>query len=109
MHNGDALYWIADLLPVFGGPRSATSELHPYAKAFIDEFGDNKAVLGAIAAKIGTYGWMGSIIPKLESDRAIFSQLLDHPRPEVREWAKIHLDDVNNRIQFEQNREAEGY
>ena len=107
--NKDHIYWIAELLPVFGGPRTPESQLHPYAQTFIDEFGDKKEVLGAIAAKIGTYGWVGSIIPKLESDKAIFSHLINHKRPQVREWAQAHLDDVNRRIQFEKDREEEGY
>lgn len=108
-HRGKDIFWIAELLPVFGGSRNSSSELHPYAKAFIDEFGDDKFILSAISAKIGTYGWVGSIIPKLVSDKAIFMQLIDHSRPEVREWAQLHLEDVDKRIQFEIDREAEGY
>jgi hypothetical protein len=107
-HQDQGLDWIAELLPVFRESRSPTAELHPYAKAFIDEFGEHPEVRLAIGAKMGSFGWMGSLIPKLQSDKAIWTQLLEHPKEEVWAWAQANLQHVNERMEEEQDREAEG-
>ena len=106
-NKGSELYWIAELLPLFDKQRNKESKWHGYAKKFIDEFGNDKNVLSAIGAKLGTYSWTGSVVPKLESDKALFVELLDHPFPSVREWAQLHIEDLDKRIKWESNRDEE--
>lgn len=107
-HRGIELYWIAELLPMFNSDRDTRSAWHPYAMAFIDEFGDDKNVLNAISAKLGSYSWVGSVVPKLESDASLFEQLLNHKIESVRKWAHANLEDVQNRIRWERNRDEDG-
>lgn len=107
-HRANELYWIAELLPLFDGERNADNKLHPYLIQFLDEFGEDKRVLDAISSKIGTYSWVGSIVPKLLSDKALFQHLLSHNLALVREWAQAHLDDLDKRIKWETDRDEEG-
>lgn len=102
------LYWIAELLPIFDTVRSEQSNWHPYALKFIDEFGEDEHFLSAISAKLGTYSWVGSVVPKLKSDKALFEKLLDHRNEKVRNWARIHIEDADKRIKWESNRDEEG-
>jgi hypothetical protein len=108
LHKGRELYWVAEVLPLFSKERGPDNKWHPYAMKFLDEFGQDKHVLDAIAAKLGTYSWTGSVVPKLESDKALYEQLLNHPEPVVREWATAQLADVVHRIKAERNREEDG-
>jgi hypothetical protein len=55
---------LANMLPVFNEHPLKADDWHPYAKIFIDNLGDKRAVLSAISAKLRTYSWSGSVVPK---------------------------------------------
>ena len=107
-NRGRELLWIAELLPLFAKERTSESNWHPYAMKFINEFGADTQILGAISAKLGSYSWVDSVVPKLRSDMALFKEILDHPQQTVREWAQLQLDDVEKRIKWETNRDEDG-
>ncbi len=83
------------------------STWHPFIKAFIDEFGDDKSFLDGIGSKIGTYSSIGSIVPKLKNDRILFETLLNHKLQRVRTWSESHIADLDRQIKREENREQE--
>ncbi len=103
------LHWISNMLPVFNDQPVIADDWHPYARAFIDSFGGISSVLSGISARLGTYSWSGSIVPKLESEYKLYQKLLDHPIPIVKEWATAHYKDLANRIKAEGNRDKDGY
>lgn len=107
-HRGNELYWISELLPLFNEERSSDNEWHPYAMKFLNEFGDDRDFLSAISANLGTFGWTGTIVPKLKSDRVLFEKLLDHKIKLVREWAQLNIDDLDKRIKWESDRDEDG-
>jgi hypothetical protein len=106
-NRGEKISWIAELLPIYHKNPDGNIVWHPYAKAFIDEFGENDEVLDHISAKIGTYSWVGSVVYKLEEDRRLFELLLDHPSDNVRNWANVHIADLDKRIKWERNRDED--
>ncbi len=106
-NQGEKISWIAELLPVYSKGADGKIDWHPYAKAFINEFSENNEVLGHISAKIGTYSWVGSVVPKLEDDRKLFQLLLEHASENVRHWAQVHIKDLGKRIKWERNRDED--
>ena len=106
-NSGEKISWIAELLSIYQKDLEGKLNWHPYAKAFIDEFSENNEVLEHLSAKIGTYSWVGSVVPKLEDDRKLFELLKDHPSDNVRNWALIHIADLDKRIKWEKNRDED--
>ncbi len=101
------LYWIAEWLPVFANDKNANSKWHPYALAFLSEFGTQKEVLSGISAKIGSYSWVGSVIGRYETVKEMFVELLNHPLSEVKRWASENLKITESRLDWERNHESE--
>jgi len=106
-NRGKDIYWVSELLPIYDITQSGSNSWHVYAKSFIDEFGDIDEVLSGISAKMGTYSWMGSVVPKLQRDRELFESLLNHSKENVRKWARMHINDLEKRIKWENNRDED--
>lgn len=100
------IQWIAVLLPAYD--LKETNKWHPYARKFIDEFGENTDILNCIEAKMNTFSWTGSPIGKYEDDKQLFNSLLDHPIETVRRWAKYNYTKLESRLEREINREKDG-
>ena len=64
--------------------------------------------MSAVGANINTFSWIGSLADKLESDKALFEKLLEHPLTNVRLWAKRNIDDLEQRIRWERNKDEDG-
>ena len=101
------LHWIVELLPMFAF-REGHVEWHPYAKQFIDEFGDFTNLLDSISAKLGSYFWIGSIVPRLKDEKMLYELSLEHKNPNVLEWAKRNIEILERRIRAENNRDEDG-
>ena len=97
-----ALTRLAELVPIF----EENATWHPIAFRLINEFGDIQDVLNNLDANMGTFSWVGSIVPLLESQKEIFVQIQSHPVGNVSQWANLHLEYINKRIKDEKNRAA---
>jgi hypothetical protein len=75
---------------------------HPFAKAIIDEFGDNERLLSQLSSNMGTYGTVGSSVPYFLNQKKLIEELLTHPIERVREWAIGMLDYTEKTIKIEQ-------
>jgi len=106
--TGREIYWIAELLPLYNPDHSSQSRWHPYALRFINEFGSDRHVLNCISAKLGTYSWVGSVVPMLEGHKALYEELADHPNQVVKQWAQAELREVERRIKWERDRDEDG-
>ena len=87
----------AEVLPILANYRQDDQErsLHPVMARLIDEFGEREDVREAIAANLHTFGWRGSLTTYFELFRQPMDPLTNHPKPQVRSWAKSllrHLD-----------------
>ena len=104
--------FLAVTIPVLTDQRVDAPEgtLHPVIARLLGKFGDRKDVLQAVESNIHTFGWSGSRTTYYAPFKEPLGKLLQHPRPEVRRWAKImlrQLDDVvANSHKEDEEREA---
>jgi hypothetical protein len=106
--NSEKAWWIAEMVPLYNGHPGSSDQWHPYAKQLIDLLGDNDRFLSELGARMGSYSWTGSVVPKLESDLKLYQSLLDHPVERVRNWANAHINELTGRITWEKNRDEDG-
>lgn len=100
---------LAELAPIYDGNNDNYSIWHPIAKRILDNFGDIEEVLSNLSANMGTYSWVGSVVPLIEAQKELFESLINHGIPQVAEWAKRNLEYSNARIKDEKNRDDEMY
>ena len=79
----------------------------PLARAIIDRYGQQRPVLSALTANLGSYSWSGSLVPYYERQVHPLEQLRVHPIPEVRHWAGEQLRYVRQQIGWESTRDDE--
>jgi len=100
---------LAELVPIYDGNNNVYSTWHPIAKKLIDNYGDIEEVLSNLRANMGTYSWVGSVVPLIEAQKELFESLTDHDIPQVIEWAKNNIEYTVIRIKDEKNRDEEMY
>ncbi|MEZ5586355.1 MAG: hypothetical protein R3E46_04725 [Sedimenticolaceae bacterium] len=71
------------------------------ARFLIDEYGDSEEVLSALSANMGTFGWVGSVVPHYQAEVMALEPLLKHKRPAVHIWAERRIRYLNERINQE--------
>ncbi|MBI4284864.1 MAG: hypothetical protein HY670_03055 [Chloroflexi bacterium] len=79
------------------------------ARAIIDRYGEQRAVLSAIASYLGPPSMWGSLVPYYERLVYTLEQLRHHPIPEVRCWAIELLRYVQEEIECESIRDNNEY
>ena len=93
---------LASMVPIFEG-----EGFHPITLRLINEYGNQQDVLSSLSSNMGSFSWVGSIIPLLESKRKLFNSLINHSIPEVVDWAKSNIYYVDKGIEREIQREDE--
>jgi len=73
----------------------------------IANYGDNKSFLSELSANYHSRSWSGSLIPYLESDKAIILPLMQHENKKVCNWATEFCDMIDRQIKAESERDAE--
>jgi peptidoglycan/xylan/chitin deacetylase (PgdA/CDA1 family) len=79
----------------------------PLARSIIDRYGQQRAVLSAITANLGSFSWSGSLVPYFERQIQPLEQLRIHHIPEVRRWAGEQLRYLRQQIGWENARDNE--
>lgn len=100
-YPGKAPLRVAQMIPVF-------KDGHTFSDWFmwmLDEFGDQKDVLDSLHANMGTFTWGGSIIPLLRKKMECLNGIKNHKRVEVREWVEMCLQEIEEDMRRELNRE----
>lgn len=87
-----------------GGP---TRSLHPVIRRLIDEFGHSRSVLEAISRNMGSFSWAGSASSVFRLYREPLLELQNHTKREVRKWARVELDSLEDSIRIADERYAE--
>lgn len=104
-----APYGIAEMCPIFRydpiKDKEEGSAFHSWVYWLLDNFGDQKEVRDSLHANMCSYSWTGSVIPLLEQRKECFEKLKKHARPEVREWVKLCIKEVDKELIRENNRE----
>jgi hypothetical protein len=98
---------LAGLVPIYNNDNRDYTKWNPIAKRLIDEFGNNQEMLNELDCNMGSFSWVGSVIPLLKAKKELFESLVNHPISNVREWANRNLQYITKEIENETNREAE--
>ncbi|MFC0263705.1 hypothetical protein [Fontibacter flavus] len=100
---------LAELVPIYAENNNQYTEWHPYAKRLIDDFGHIKEVLISLNSNMGTFSWTGSLVPLLEAQKELFLSIKNHEIQLVSEWVMGNLDNIDEQIKRERNRDQETY
>ena len=108
-HPHRAPAFAARILPVLESYKVDTSKpsLHPVTERLLDEFGEREDVQRGVELNIYNYGWTGSVTTYFALHKEPFSKLRQHPKPKVRNWAKVVLRQINNSIERARIRDEE--
>ena len=96
-----APYRVANMIPVFKDENGFSD----WFVWMLDNFGNQKEVLDNLHANMGTYLWTGSVVPLLAQKKRCLHTIIDHPRPEVRDWTERCLKEVEEELKREITRE----
>lgn len=94
--------FLAEIIPVYG-----EQDISPVARLLIERYYDREKLLRNISINMANLMWCGSIVPVLEHKKRIYKQFENSEIKEIREWAKLGIDNVNVEIQQQQNYENE--
>lgn len=73
----------------------------------LENFGDLDSVRNDLSANMNSGGWMGSLVPYLESDKSVLVPLLTHSNHHVRNWVRDYIAYLDKSIAYELSRDDE--
>ena len=102
--------FVAVLVPILTTTATAETrkrELHPVTRLLLREFGDRDQVLRGLSQNIHTFSWSGSRAAYYALYADPFAELLRHPIPKARRWAKQALRRLSTDIEDARNEDEE--
>ena len=108
-HPDRAPAFVAATVPILTTYRTDAPEqsLHPVVIRLFDEFGDRDGVLQAVSLNMGNFGWSGSVTNYFTLYLEPLRTLHNHPKWQVRRWAKAMLRHLDTRIEHARNEDEE--
>ena len=108
-HPDRAPAFVAATVPILTTYRIDAPErsLHPVVIRLFNEFGDRDNMLQAITCNMENFGWSGPLMNYYGLYREPLRTLHDHPKWQVRRWAKTMLRHLDARIEHACNRDEE--
>ena len=98
---------IAPVVTSYARDADAGRGLHPVVARLLDEFGERDDVRRAIEDNIHTYSWAGSLSTYYDLYLGPLSGLVDHPKPQVRGWARSLLRYLQSAIERARDEDEE--
>ena len=74
----------------------------------VDLYGEQEGVLTALSCNMGSFSFVGSIVPLYEKQIKCIEELSNNHSEKVRTWSVKMLTDLKKQIDIEKNRDAEG-
>lgn len=115
--NGDQdrIAKVVKVVPIYSGLEAGACPfdnpkhviLSAHVKALLDAANDKLSVIETIFLRTRPSSWSDSLAEILEVRSKAFSELLEHPTPEVREFAKTKLGLIEQSVRINREREAE--
>ena len=113
-HNDALLDWCAKyplvaperlmlMVPLYG--ENGFSDI---VLSLVDLYGEQEGVLTALACNMGSFSFVGSIVPLYEKQYRCIEQISTHRSEKVRTWSVKMLSSLKKQIEIEKNRDAEG-
>ena len=98
-------------------PKRMIEMLPPYNEAgdrfsdfvitLIDRYGDQEDVLNSLGCNMGSFSWVGSLVPLYEKQLSCITPLTEHPIEAVRVWARRTQSSLKEKIRRETNTDEE--
>ena len=112
-HNDALLDWCAKyplvaperlmlMVPLYG--ENGFSDI---VLSLVDLYGEQEGVLTALACNMGSFSFVGSIVPLYEKQYRCIEQISTHRSEKVRTWSVKMLSSLKKQIEVERNRDAE--
>jgi hypothetical protein len=98
---------LAEMVPIFADDNKNYEQWHPITLRLLQEFGNIKEVLDNLSSNMGSYSWVGSLVPLLGAKKTLFEKLLSHEVPAVKNWATMYIEYLERQIESEKNSDAE--
>lgn len=98
---------IAYMMPVTA--KENKRELHPLAALMLDRFGSLPGFMNEFSANVHSFGSVGSVVPYLRDQQALFQSLISHQDTTVSAWAKREVESFETSIKREQLKEEGDY
>lgn len=98
---------LIDIIPLTLKKSDDSIEWNPVVLQLLDGVADVKPLLDEMHSKIGSFSWVGSLIPEYQKQNAALDLLKMHKRPEVRQWATEFIKQNEREIEAERKSEEE--
>ena len=107
--NGCLPYRLAYLAPVFDysdKSESSFSQFFYWLLEHFESFKNQEEILSEFSSNMGSYSWVGSIIPLLEKKINCFKKLECNTNPLVKKWVNDNIKSLSEQLRMEQNAES---
>ncbi|GEM_PF-3902172 len=74
----------------------------PLVLEMFNKYGTNEIFLNELSYVLHSYSFSGSALQKLAERKSLIIQILDHPIPQVKEFAKLEIEMFDSRIKREE-------
>lgn len=81
----------ARICPIFENENNSEGVFSEWVILLLDKYGENKEVRTNLDLNMGCFMWSGSVIPLFDKKIKCFESLINHAKPEVREWAESNI------------------
>jgi hypothetical protein len=98
---------LIEIIPLTLKKSDDSIEWNPVVLQLLDEVTDVRPLLDEMHSKIGSFSWVGSLIPAYQKQNAALGLLKTHKRPEVRQWATEFIKQNEREIEDERKSEEE--
>ncbi|MDO8871723.1 MAG: hypothetical protein Q7V05_03205 [Methanoregula sp.] len=98
---------LIEIIPLTITRSDNSIEWNPVVLRLLDEVTDVRPLLDEMHSKIGSFSWVGSLIPAYQKQNALLNLLKTHKRPEVRQWAIEFIKRNEREIEDERKSEEE--
>ena len=71
-----------------------------------DDFKEQEIILSEFSSNMGSYSWIGSIIPLLEKKISCFKKLERNTNPLVQKWVNDNIKSLSEQLRLERNAES---
>lgn len=102
-------YRLAYLAPVFDysdKDEPSFSQFFYWLLEHFDSFKEQEEIMSEFSSNMGTYSWVGSIIPLLEKKINCFKKLEHHTNTIVKKWVIENILSLSEQLRKEQNSES---
>ena len=77
--------------------------------SLLDLYGEQESVLTALSCNMGSFSFVGSVVPLYEKQYHCIEQIANHQHEVVRQWAVKMIKSLTQQIVDEKNRDEEGF